>query len=108
VAARLLVDRRHDARAVQSLAEQALRDAFAVGRRDFGQPLHRGEIIALLQGVAGVTAVDLDALSPADAPDVPAVPRRVLPCGRARWAGGAALPAELLVLDRVTLSTGRG
>jgi phage-related baseplate assembly protein len=107
VAARLLVERHHDPRVVRDAAERALRDAFAVGRRDFGQAVHRGEIIALLQGVPGVTAVDLDALAPADVP-VPAVARRVLPCARARWVGGAALPAEVLVLDRVALSTSGG
>jgi predicted phage baseplate assembly protein len=103
MAARLLVDRRHDPAAVAAEAERSVRATFAVGGRDLGQPVRRGEMITLLQNVTGVLAVDLDRLSlEGDA----AVPQRIVPCHRARWTGDAVLPAELLVAGAVELSAG--
>ena len=103
VAARLLVDRRHDPAAVAAEAERSVRATFAVGGRDLGRPVRRGELIALLQNVAGVLAVDLDRLS---LDGDPPAPQRVVPCHRARWAAGAVLPAELLVAGTVELTAG--
>ncbi len=53
-----------DAEAVKVIAavEQALRDRFAFAGRRFGQPVVLSEVIVLIQGVAGVVAVNLKAL----------------------------------------------
>lgn len=103
VAARLLVDRRHDPATVAAAAQRLVRGTFAVGGRDLGQPVRRGELIAMLQNVTGVLAVDLDRLS---LETDPPVPQRVVPCHRARWTAGAVLPAELLVVGTVELFAG--
>jgi len=103
VAARLLVDRQHDPATVAAAAERSVRARFSVGGHDLGRPVRRGELIALLQNVDGVLAVDLDRLAlEADPP----APQRIVPCHRARWTGGAVLPAELLVAGTVALSAG--
>jgi hypothetical protein len=39
-----------------------LRDTFSFANRQFGQPVALSEVIALVQAVAGVAAVDLDLL----------------------------------------------
>lgn len=105
ISARLRTDRAHDRAAVRSAAEEAIAAAFTVGVRDFGRPVRRGELIALLQGVAGVVAVDLDGLG---LEGWTTMPRRVLTCDRARWVNGTALPAELLVPRTVDLSLETG
>ncbi len=43
-------------------ASDALREEFSFANRNFGQPVVLSEVIALLQNVAGVVAVDLDSL----------------------------------------------
>ncbi|HKS24973.1 MAG TPA: putative baseplate assembly protein [Thermoanaerobaculia bacterium] len=40
----------------------ALLDVFSFDRRDFGQPIYPAEVVAAIQSVAGVVAVDLDAM----------------------------------------------
>ena len=42
--------------------ETSLRDSFSFDARDFGQPVSQSEVIAVIQSVPGVTAVDLDKL----------------------------------------------
>jgi hypothetical protein len=42
--------------------EAALRGAFAFEARGFAQPVHLSEVVAVVQGVAGVVAVDVDKL----------------------------------------------
>jgi predicted phage baseplate assembly protein len=39
--------------------EQELRDRFSFEARDFGQPVHRSEVIALIQGIKGVVSVNV-------------------------------------------------
>jgi hypothetical protein len=55
------------AQATLTGAQTTLRDAFAFANRDLGQPVRASDIILLLQGVAGVVAVDLDLLYRTDA-----------------------------------------
>ncbi len=57
-----------NADAVFEAARAALRAAYAYSARGLGQPVRASEIVALLQAVAGVQAVDLDALHRSDAP----------------------------------------
>jgi hypothetical protein len=93
--------------AVLAAAQQAARDAFSFARRGFGQPVTRSEVIALLQGVPGVVAVQVGSLRRTDtALFVPAARLAVL---RENAQIDAALPqvgsdasvlaAELLTLD---------
>jgi predicted phage baseplate assembly protein len=77
-------------------AEQKLRDAFSFSARAFGQPVYLNEVIAVLQNVAGVVAVNVTALYRSnETPDrleniVAAVP---LP------SRTTVFPAEILTLD---------
>lgn len=48
----------------------ALLDTFSYDRRDFGQAVYPAEVVAAIQGVAGVVSVDLDALGGIEATDV--------------------------------------
>jgi predicted phage baseplate assembly protein len=54
--------------AVMTVAQSTLRNAFAFANRDIGQPVRASDIILLLQGVAGVVAVDMDQLYRTDGP----------------------------------------
>ena len=58
------------------------------------QDVTTAEVLAAMQNVAGVVAVDLDLLDGVDPFTVPRLTARP-----ARWEGGAIQPAELLTLD---------
>lgn len=60
--ARLLLDSRYEAKVVSEQIYQTLNSTFAFERRKFGQEVTASEVIAAVQSVAGVIAVDLDAL----------------------------------------------
>ncbi|WP_088888990.1 putative baseplate assembly protein [Leptolyngbya ohadii] len=60
--ARLLIDPRYDAKTVIAQVEAALQQAFAFEQRGFGQSVTSAEAIAIVQSIAGIIAVDLDAL----------------------------------------------
>src|SRR4029078_11329334 len=51
---------------VQAAVETALRTAFSFDTRAFGQPVHRSDVIAAIQGVTGVVNVDLTAFCRSD------------------------------------------
>lgn len=109
VAATLRVDPRHTEAAVLEAARLAVLDAFSFARRAFGQGVTAAEVVTVLQGVAGVVAVDLDALYSVEDPDAAAVSPglgAVLAAGRARRdpATGAVLPAQLLLANPVGVS----
>lgn len=95
--ARLLVDRRYLPDKVLEAATDALEQAYSFERRQFGQPVHRSDILAIMQRIEGVEAAYLDKLYFRTA-----VPDLVtpLPAGRARRENGTIRPAELLLLDR--------
>ena len=77
--------------------EEELREEFSFEARDFGQPVHRSEVIALIQSVKGVVSVNVTQFYRSDESSstshlhlVAAVPAR----------GGEDLtPAEILMLD---------
>ncbi len=95
--ARLLVDRSYLPEKVLEAATAALESAYSFERRSFGQPVHRSEVLAIIQGVEGVEAAYLDRLYfRTSVPDL-VTP---LPARPARWEGSAIKPAELLLLDR--------
>jgi hypothetical protein len=98
VAGRLLVDPDRVPELVLSAAGERLRAAFSFDGREFGQTVTLGEVVAVLQAVEGVVAVDLDALHRAE--DRPSLQAR-LPAERplAGSPGAGMVAAELLTLD---------
>jgi predicted phage baseplate assembly protein len=62
VAGKIKVDPEYETDPVLTAAQDALREEFSFENRQFGQPVVLSEVIALLQSVAGVVAVDLDSL----------------------------------------------
>jgi predicted phage baseplate assembly protein len=81
---------------VLDAVNEALLEAFAFEARGFGQAVTAAEVLAVMQRVDGVIAVDLDALH--FSTETPKRRER-LPANIARWASGQILPAELLTLD---------
>ncbi|MGI9102241.1 MAG: putative baseplate assembly protein [Terriglobales bacterium] len=61
------VDAEYDAKEVARNVEAALRSTFSFANRQFGQPVHKSEVIAAIQMVEGVVSVDLTALYRSDA-----------------------------------------
>ena len=62
VAGKIKIDPDYETGKVQAAAVAALREAFSFARRRFGEPVVLSEVIALVQSIAGVVAVDLDSL----------------------------------------------
>ncbi|MEP7339642.1 MAG: putative baseplate assembly protein [Acidobacteriota bacterium] len=83
---------------VLAAVEQALRAQFSFAARQFGQPVALSEVVAVMQSVAGVVAVDVDKLYRFD--DAFAGLKALLPAA-APQAGdkGTVAAAELLTLD---------
>jgi hypothetical protein len=81
---------------VIAAAKAALLTAFGADARELGQPVTAAEIIACIQAVQGVVAVDLDALMVLgeEGAGIPAG----LPAYGARWNATtrSMMPAELL------------
>jgi hypothetical protein len=95
LAAKVLVDEQYVATDVIVSAVVALEEAFSFERRGFGQAVMKSEVLAVMQGVEGVIAVDLDALyfdGEAYALNT------ALPARRAYWDQGVIKPAELLTV----------
>ncbi|MBB3178406.1 putative baseplate assembly protein [Variovorax sp. Sphag1AA] len=105
--ANLMVDPAWDMDAVLAAAQQAARDTFSFARRSFGQPVTRSEIIALLQGVPGVVAVQVSALRRTDTALFVAASRLAVLRENAQidaalpqvGSDASVLAAELLTLD---------
>lgn len=94
LAARITVDEASLPETVEAAVRATLTETFSFAARAFAQAVTTAEVLAAMQNVAGVVAVDLDLLDgadPFDAPRLPALP--------ARWEDGAIQPAELLTLD---------
>lgn len=89
-------DRRDDD--VRAAVEAALRDRFRFESREFGQSVHLSEVVAAMQGVPGVRAVDLNTLHAADA-KTPLLNHEIAAYTPPEGGqAGAACPAELLTL----------
>lgn len=87
---------------VVDAALQALKDAFSFERRAFGQGVSVSEVIAVVQAVAGVVAVDLDRLYDPSSLDGPAlVPFIAAQTARVTLAAGGPRvePGQLLLFD---------
>ncbi|MBV8138812.1 MAG: putative baseplate assembly protein [Deltaproteobacteria bacterium] len=115
ISASVLVDQpRFVAADVLQAAQTALQNAFSFDARAFAQPVTAAEVINVIQSVAGVIATDLTALFPIIGgvgrfeggllPILGGVRRfggvpPMLCASPARLAGGAILPAELLLVN---------
>jgi predicted phage baseplate assembly protein len=96
LSAALQVHPDHAAEKVLAAVEQRLRESFSFEARSFGQPVHLSEIIAVMQNVTGVVAVDVNELYRTDQP---AQLRPRLEAGAPRLGDDKLLAAELLTLD---------
>ena len=81
---------------VLAAVEQQLRERFSFDEREFGQPVARSEVIAVMQNVAGVTAVDVDEFYRSDEP---ATLKPLLAADMPRPGSNNVVAAELLMLD---------
>ncbi|QSQ27582.1 putative baseplate assembly protein [Pyxidicoccus parkwayensis] len=95
--AKLQVDPRYVVDDVLARAEAALGQAFSFAARRFGQAVSAAEVIRVLQEVAGVVMVDLDALYLGTTQTLSSL----LPARTARWEGTQMKPAQLLLLEWV-------
>jgi hypothetical protein len=77
---------------------------YAFDSREFGQPVALSEVIAAIQSVSGVVAVDIDAFFRSDAPQ-PALQPRLIADRPVMGADGVVAAAELLLLDPESLET---
>jgi predicted phage baseplate assembly protein len=99
--AKILVDGRYLWSDVEAAITAALTEAFAFARRAFGQAVTKAEVVRVIQAVAGVVFVDIDALHRFDAAPGPAPEDLLLP-GAVEWEDGEPEPtglAELLVIN---------
>ena len=100
--AKLVIDPRFRADDVFDQVRAKLRADYAFDRRELAMPLYTSEVVTAIQSVAGVVAVDLDAIHRSEFE--PTRPARLdaLP---ARMRGPNLLPAQLLSInpDGITL-----
>jgi len=100
LALKVAVDPSFETDKVLAAVEAMLRSAFSFDLRDFVQPVYRSELDAVVQGVAGVLAVDIDRLYTGA---TPALSDRLLAQQAGVDAAGNAIAAGLLVLDDAPL-----
>jgi predicted phage baseplate assembly protein len=93
--AKILVDSHYVFEAVKQEVEAVLLDEFSFARRQFGQPVTNASVIAAMQRVKGLVAVDLDLLH---RDGEPASLNPILGAASAARAGTAYYPAELLIV----------
>jgi predicted phage baseplate assembly protein len=84
-------------------AEQKLRDQFSFDAREFGQPVHLSEVIAALQSVSGVIAVNVTGLYRSGQASVV---NKHIAAAAPRPGDSNVLPAEMLTLDPQPLELG--
>ncbi len=98
LAARVLIDSVYEEHQVMEQVTASLQAMFAFEQRAFGQAVTASEAIAAIQSVAGVVAVDLDALYRFGQSKNR---RTELPATTAYWDAqlGEILPAQLLLLN---------
>ena len=97
----------YEAEKVLAAAGQALESAFGFAARAFGQPVTGSEVLAALQGVAGVIGADLDRLVQVEAGltvRTSSGPDGSIPARTARWQDGKLQPADLLLLDSAAVT----
>jgi hypothetical protein len=98
LAARVKVDPDYETASVLAAVEAALRAQFSFDARDFGQPVVSSEVIAVMQSVPGVVAVDLNRIN-----RVGQSPSTRLLAALPKTGTDGLDPAELIVLDSAPL-----
>jgi predicted phage baseplate assembly protein len=86
--------------------ETTLRAHFSFEARNFGQSVALSEVMAVIQKVAGVLAVDVDALHYSDAPPSPQPATRLTASLPRLGSANTILAAELLTLEPAPLALG--
>ena len=97
----LRTDARYQAEDVRARVRAALLEAFSFEQRAFGQGVSAADVIALIQPVAGVIAVDLDQLHRTDKP---VALMNYVGAAIARYSAGYIAPAELLLINPVGIN----
>lgn len=94
------VDPAYEPKPVLAAVEAALRAAFSFDARELGQPVQQSEVVAVVHGVPGVVAIDLDFLYGGSAPPSQTLKSRQarLLATRMRVSNGVPGPAEILTL----------
>jgi len=100
-AGKIKIDPAYQPELVLAAVERALRDKFSFARREFAQPVMLSEVIAAIQPVAGVIAVDVDKLYRSD--KAATLEQRLLAEAPVTLASGVLQAAELLILDAAPL-----
>jgi predicted phage baseplate assembly protein len=101
LSAKIVVDPARELDVVMAEVTHALRRELSFAARDLAQTMTEAEAIMVAQNVVGVIAVEITQLYRAGNP--PAI-AGTLPASGAHYAGGAIVPAELLLLHPVGLS----
>lgn len=103
LAATLLIDTRYLPERVEATVQEKLQQTFAFANREFGQPVTAAEVIALIQTIDGVIAVDLDFLYRVTAPKTL---EQCLTAKLAQWHPDTQQfsPAQLLTLHYASLT----
>ena len=79
--------------------EAALRSTFSFDAREFGEPVSKSEVVAAMQAVPGVVAVDLNLFQRTDADEgAPPLAERLIAATPSAGTN-VTVPAELLMLD---------
>jgi predicted phage baseplate assembly protein len=101
VHARVKVDPRRETEVVRAAVKAHLAEVFSFERMHFAESVAASRVLAEMQSVVGVIAVDLDALFvlPASTP----TKSMGLPALGARWAGGAIAADQLLAIDAAAI-----
>jgi hypothetical protein len=102
--ARVLIDPAYIAEKVLTAVKAALQQAYAFEQRGFGQPVHKSELLAIVQAVEGVNAAFLDQLylrGKTAELQTPLLANRAVRDETAEPQGGAIKPAQLLLLDPI-------
>lgn len=96
VKAKVIIDSDYIAENVLAQIKETLQNAFSFDVRGFGQSVTPSEVTAVIQGVEGVVAVDLDKLNGQD----PFGKEHFhLPAKIAHWDGNIIVAAELLTIN---------
>lgn len=95
VAARVMVDSRYETEAVHKKIKSSLNSAFDFEKRSFGEALALSDVVAVIQGVEGVKAVDIDAIYEKSKSEGF---KAILTVSRAGLIDNKIAPAELLLL----------
>jgi predicted phage baseplate assembly protein len=88
---------------VMAAVKADLLQRYSFDAREFGQPVALSEVIAVIQSVPGIVAVDIDQFHRNDAPTPPKQPRLIAD-RPAMGADGIVPAAELLLLDGTSLT----